>query len=382
MEFRQPLHVGAPNIGDRELFQARVDAMFDRRWLTNHGELALQFEEELKGFLGVGHCIAMCNGTTALEIAIRALGMEGEVIVPSLTFVATAHALQWQGIAPVFCDVDPETLCLDPNEVEKLVTPRTTGIVGVHLFGQGCDVEALRSIADARGLRLMFDAAHAFGNTIGGRRIGGFGECEMFSFHATKFFNAFEGGAVATNNAALAGKIRLMQNFGFSDWDAVDHVGINGKMTEVCAAMGLANLQSVGRFREANRRNRAAYARGLAQIPGLRLRGEPADADRAAANNQYVVVEVSGEYPLSRDELMRRLHAENILVRRYFWPGCHRMEPYKTLYPEVGKRLPATEAFLERVLLFPTGTAVSVAAIGKMLALVGRWADVEVPDAL
>ncbi len=373
MEFNRPLHVGAPNIGDRELFQAHVDAMFDRRWLANHGELVLRFEEKLKAYLGVRHCIAMCNGTTALEIAIRALGMEGEVIVPSFTFVATAHALRWQGIVPVFCDVDPATLCLDPKEVEKCITPRTTGIVGVHLFGQGCDVEALRSIADARGLKLMFDAAHAFGNTIGGRRIGGFGECEVFSFHATKFFNAFEGGAVATDNDALAEKIRLMQNFGFSDWDTVDHLGINGKMTEVCAAMGLANLEGIDGFRETNRRNRAAYADGLKDIPGLRLVGEPAAPDRAAANNQYVVVEVGAQYPLSRDELMRRLHAENVLVRRYFWPGCHRMEPYRTDDPEAGKRLPMTEAFLERVLLFPTGTAVSVPAIGKIVALVAGW---------
>jgi dTDP-4-amino-4,6-dideoxygalactose transaminase len=146
--------------------------------------------------------------------------------------------------------------------------------------------------------------------------------------------------------------------------------------------MGRANLQGIDGFREANRRNRAAYAEGLSKIPGLRLVGEPADADRASANNQYVVVEVSEEYPLSRDELMRRLHAENVLVRRYFWPGCHRMEPYRTLYPEVGKRLPATEAFLEKVLLFPTGTAVSVPTIGRVLALVERWAAGEVPHGL
>ncbi len=375
MEFKHPLHVGTPNIGNKALFQTHVDAMFECRWLTNQGELVLQFENELKDYLGVKHCIAMCNGTTALGIAVRALGMSGEVIVPSLTFVATAHALQWQGITPVFCDVDPDTLCLDPREIEKLITPRTTGIVGVHLYGRGCDTEALQAIADAHQLKLMFDAAHAFGNTHLGKKIGGFGDCEMFSFHATKFFNSFEGGAVTTNNDGLAEKIRLMQNFGFSDWDQVDHVGINGKMTEVCAAMGRANLGCIDGFRETNRRNREAYAKGFDEIPGVRLIGEPDGLDRAAANHQYIVVEVSGEYPLSRDELADRLHDENVLVRRYFWPGCHRMEPYRSLYPEVGKKLPVTEAFLEKVLLFPTGTAISVPMVGQVLALVKKWSS-------
>jgi len=154
MEFEQPLHVGAPNIGDTNLFFQYAEQMFERRWLTNHGELVLRFEKELRDYLGVKHCIAMCNGTVALEVAIRGLGLEQEVVVPSLTFVATAHALQWQGITPVFCDVDPDTLCIDPNEVDRRITPRTTGILGVHVFGQCCDVDALQSIADSNGVRV------------------------------------------------------------------------------------------------------------------------------------------------------------------------------------------------------------------------------------
>ncbi len=372
MEFKEPLHVGAPNIGDKELFQTYVGTMFDRCWLTNHGELVLQFEKELQAELGVKHCIAMCNGTVALEIAIRALGLTGEVIIPSLTFVATAHALQWQGITPVFCDVDPATRCIDPNEIERHITPRTTGILGVHVYGHGCDTDALQALADSNDLKLMFDAAHAFGNMCNGKKIGNFGECEVFSFHATKFFNSFEGGAVATNNGELAEKIRFMQNFGFADMDRVEHVGTNGKMTEVCAAMGLANLQCVGRFREINRRNLTAYAQGFSRIGGLKLLGYGADS---AANNQYVVVEVGPGFPLSRDRLMERLHDEKVLVRRYFWPGCHRMEPYRSLYPEVGENLPVTEAFLEKVLLFPTGSAISVPMVGQVLALVEGMAD-------
>ena len=375
MEFKQPLHVGTPNIGDKELFYKHTEAMFDRRWLTNHGELVLQFERELQEYLGVRHCIAMCNGTVALEIAIRALGMTGEVIVPSLTFVATAHALQWQEIKPVFCDVDPETLCLDPREVQRHITSETTGIIGVHVYGRCCDTAALQEIADDCNLKLMYDAAHAFGNMHQGRRVGSFGNCEVFSFHATKFFNSFEGGAVVTNDDELAEKIRYMQNFGFADMDSVEHIGTNGKMTEVCAAMGLTNLQSIDRFREINDRNYAAYEQGFSEIEGLNIiRGSgEGSPDWQSANKQYVVVDVDPEFPLSRDELMQRLHSENVLVRRYFWPGCHRMEPYSSLQPDARGSLPVTEAVLDRILLFPTGSAINPEMIRRVLALVKGW---------
>src|SRR5690606_22863643 len=193
--------------------------------------------------LGVKHCVAMCNGTIALEIAIRATGLRGEVIVPSWTFVATAHSLYWQGITPVFADIDPTTHNLDPAAVRRMITPRTSGIVGVHLWGRAAPVEELQAIADEHGLKLVFDAAHAFGSTYKGRSIGRFGACEVLSFHATKWFNTMEGGAVVTDDDALADAMRLMRNFGFSGYDNVVHPGTNGKMIEVCAAMGLSNME-------------------------------------------------------------------------------------------------------------------------------------------
>src|SRR6185369_3387994 len=205
-------------------------------------------EQRVAKMLGVRHCIAMCNATVALEITIRALGLTGEVLVPSFTFIATAHALQWQQIIPVFCDVDPETHCLNPRSVEKMITPRTTGIIGVHLWGRGCDIGSLSEIARSNGLKLLFDAAHAFGCSYEGRMIGGFGDAEVFSFHATKFFNTFEGGAVTTNDDDLAEKIRLMKNFGFAGYDQVIYLGTNGKMSEVSAAMGLTSLESLDDF--------------------------------------------------------------------------------------------------------------------------------------
>jgi len=366
--FREPFHVGRPNLGDRERFLERVAAIFDRRWLTNNGPLVQEFEARLAEFLGVRHALAVCNGTIGLELAVRALGMQGEVIVPSFTFVATAHAVQWQGITPVFADIDPRTHNLDPGAVERAITPRTTGIIGVHLWGRPCPVDALASLARQHGLKLMFDAAHAFACSQGGRMVGNFGDCEVFSFHATKFFNTFEGGAITTNDDALAERLRLMRNFGFAGYDNVVHIGTNGKMTEVCAAMGLTNLESLDEFVAANRRNYEAYRDGLAGIGGLTLT-EYDGAERC--NFQYVAIEVDpARFGRSRDDLCQALHEHNILARRYFFPGSHNMEPYRTLYPGAGANLPNTEALCQRVLALPTGTAVSVDDIRRICVLI------------
>src|SRR6267378_2313680 len=257
--FPETLHVGRPNVGNRELLMSKINDMLDRRWFSNDGPFVQEFERKIAEHVGVKHCIAMCNATVALEISIRALGMEGEVIIPSFTFIATAHALQWQEITPVFCDIDPHTHTLDPGWVERMITPRTTGIVGVHLWGRPCNIEALEAIAREHDLKLLFDAAHAFGASHKGRMLGSFGTAEVFSFHATKFVNCGEGGAVVTNDDRLAQKMRLMRNFGFAGLDRVIYVGTNGKMSELSAAMGLTSLESVDEFVAANRRNHQLY---------------------------------------------------------------------------------------------------------------------------
>lgn len=355
--FPEKLHVGRPNLGDRELLLHHINGVLDRNWLTNNGVCVQELEARLAKMLGVRHCIMMCNATVALEITIRALGMVGEVIIPSFTFIATAHSLQWQQITPVFCDIDPVTHSIDPERVEELITPRTTGIIGVHLWGAPCATERLEEIARRRNLKLLFDAAHAFACSHRGRMVGSFGDAEVFSFHATKFFNTFEGGAVATNDDELAQRIRLMKNFGFSGYDNVIYIGTNGKMNEISAAMGLASLERLDAFLEVNRRNYHAYLAGLAGVAGIRMyRHEYPNQ----SNCQYVVVEVAEDAPLSRDQLMTVLHAENILVRRYFYPGCHRMEPYRSYFPHAGLLLPETEALNRRVLVLPTGTGVEI----------------------
>lgn len=367
--FDQPLHVGRPNVLDKEEFLPRVAEILERNWLTNNGPVVQEFERRIATYLGVKHCIVVCNATIGLELAIRALGLKGEVIVPSYTFVATAHALQWQEITPVFADIDPTTHTLNPAEIERHITPRTTGIIATHLWGRACDVDALGAIAARHNLKLMYDAAHAFGATWGGRKVGGFGSAEVFSFHATKFLNSFEGGAITTNDDDLAQRIRLMKNFGFKGFDNVIHVGTNGKIPEVCAAMGLHNLARLETLIAINQRNHALYKKHLAPLPGVRL-FDPCSSGEMS-NYQYVVVEIDqAQAGLSRDALVKALHAENILARKYFWPGCHRMEPYRSYYPNAGLLLPWTTDVAARVVVLPTGSALGAEEIQRICSLI------------
>jgi dTDP-4-amino-4,6-dideoxygalactose transaminase len=363
------LYVGRPNIGDREAFLARVGEMFDRQWLTNNGPLVQEFEHRIAGIVGVRNAVAMCNATAAIELASRALGLSGEVILPSYTFVATAHALQWQGITPVFADIDPLTHNLDPKAIESLITPKTTGIVGVHLWGRGCDTAAIENIARRHRLHVMYDASHGFACSLHGRMLGSFGACEVFSFHATKFINSFEGGAVVTNDDDLAEKMRLMRNFGFRGFDNVVYLGINGKMSEVCAAMGLTNLDDMQDFIAVNLANYEAYRTGLADLRGISL----LEYDPEERNNyQYVVIEVDeSNAGVTRDALVAELHRHDVLVRKYFWPGCHRMEPYRSYQPNAWRLLPETERIAGRVIVLPTGKSVSVDDVRRVCGIIG-----------
>lgn len=365
------LLVGKPNIGDGDTFRKRVDGLLERAWLTNNGPLTQELEERLCDRLQVKHCIAMSNGTVALELAIRGNDLKGEVIVPSMTFIATAHALQWQGIRPVFADIDEETLNLCPRSVAQQINENTTGIIGVHLYGRPCNVSALQELADQHGLKLLFDAAHAFGSGCEGVSLGNFGNCEVFSFHATKVFNTFEGGAVTTNDDELARKLRLMRNFGFEGEDEVSYIGTNGKMSEICAAMGLTNLESLDQFIATNKINYQAYYEGLAGIAGIEL----CTFNEEQKNNyHYVILQVhEGVYGRSRDELKQELEAHGVYARRYFYPGCHRMEPYRSLYPEAPDSLPVTEAFSERVLALPNGGQVGSKTAAKICRIISDY---------
>src|SRR5207249_720580 len=355
--FKQKLHVGRPNIGNRARLLERIGDALDRRWLTNDGPFLQEFEKRISERLGVKYCIAVCNATVGLEILAKAIGFSGEVILPSFTFIATAHVLLWHGVTPVFCDIDPNTHNIDPLRVAELVTERTSGIIGVHVWGRPCNVDALADLARRHNLKLLFDAAHAFGCSHTGRMIGGFGDAEIFSFHATKFVNTFEGGAVVTNDDELAARLRLMRNFGFAGLDTVACLGINGKMNEISAAMGLTSLESLGNLIATNRCNYHLYEQELTNVPGISLL--PYE-EKEKCNYQYVVIEIDETAAgVSRDIFDQVLWAENVLARRYFYPGCHRMEPYRTDDLQAGLRLPHTERLAARVLCLPTGSGVS-----------------------
>jgi dTDP-4-amino-4,6-dideoxygalactose transaminase len=362
--FAHPRHVGAPNIGDPERLAERIRGAVERRWLTNDGPLLQEFEQRIAKIAGARHAIAVSSATVGLELVARALGLDGEVIVPSFTFVGTAHALTWVGATPVFAEIDRSTHTLDPADVERRISPRTRAILGVHLWGRPCAMDALGALAERHDIHLIFDAAHALDCTKGGQPLGGFGKAEVFSFHATKVANSGEGGVITTDDAELAERLALTRAFGFRGYDNVAELGTNGKMSEFNAAAGLTSLDDLNVFVAANRANYETYEHELADLPALSLLAYD-DAERH--NYHYVVVEVDREWaaPLGRDDLVAVLHAENVLARRYFHPGCHRLEPYRS----AGVSLPVTEEVSSQVIVLPTGMAVSADDIRLICAI-------------
>lgn len=372
LRYSTELHVGLPNVPHERSFLRKVEDLLAGRRLTNNGPNVRQFEQRVCEILGVANAVAVCNGTLGLQLAAKALGLSGEVVMPSFTFVATAHALEWIGLKPVFVDIDPTTHNIDSRRIAEAITDRTSAIVGVHLWGAPCDVTRIEAVAKDRGLPVMYDASHAFSSSLGGRKIGGFGSCEVFSLHATKFVHTFEGGVITTHDDALAEKMRLMRNFGFQDYDKVVSAGVNAKMTEIGAAMGLCCLDQMDEFTAVNRRTYHFYSEYLKGIPGVTLL---AYKELDQGNYQYVVIEVEPDVcPRSRDELVAALHAENVIARKYFWPGCHRMEPYRTAQPDVWKRLPETERVAARVIVLPTGQTVDEEMARRVCTIIRKAA--------
>ncbi|MFA9270350.1 MAG: DegT/DnrJ/EryC1/StrS family aminotransferase [Baekduiaceae bacterium] len=360
--FVQPRHVGRPNIGDRAQLHARIEGALERGWLANDGPLIAEFEDRVCDLVAAEHCVAVSSATVGLQLVARALDLTGEIVMPSFTFIGTAHAFTWLGLTPVFVDIDPATHNVDPAAVEAAITTSTSAIVGVHVWGRWCDVDALEAIADRHGVPLILDAAHALATTDRGRLVGAGGRAEVFSFHATKVAGAGEGGAITTDDGELAHRLRRMKNFGFAGYDRVVSGGTNAKMPEFSAALGLTSLDALDEFVALNLRNYDRYAHGLAGLPGVRLvEFEPGERH----NWQYVVAEI--DEPGLRDALVTVLHGERVLARRYFAPGCHLMEPYGR---EGAVRLPATEAVADRVLVLPTGTSISEDDIDTICAII------------
>ena len=343
----------------------RLNKMLEDRWFTNNGPLLAEFEHRLRAALAVDHCVVTSSGTAAIDLMLRAAGVERSVALPAFTFVGTAHAVSWQGLEPIFCDVEERGYGVSAAAMADL-PDRVGAILGVHVWGQACDIDGLLAVAKRRGIPLFFDGAHAFGCTHQGQPIGRFGTATAFSFHATKVVNTFEGGAIATADPELAERARLLRNFGFRGYDDVTLVGTNAKMSEASAAMGLTSLESYDAFKAANIQNFAAYGRGLDDLPGLLLVEYP---EGEASNFHYVVIDVEpAGAPLSRDELQAVLWSEGVLARRYFYPGCHRVEAYS----HSGALCPRTDQLVERTLSLPTGSAVSETDVEQVCSIIVR----------
>lgn len=379
--FAQPLHVGTPSIPERAALHARLDEMLDAKRLTNDGPFVKELESRLSRLNGGVEVVAVCNATIGMQLLMRALGVSGEVILPSFTFIATAHACLWEGLEPAFVDVDPVTHVIDPDQVAARLTPRTGAIIGVHLWGRMCPVPELDRLARGHGVPLVFDAAHALGCTHRGMPMGRLGTASVVSLHATKFIQSLEGGAILTPDRTLAERLRLMRNFGFTGYDRVAALGTNAKLDEFSAAMGIGSLEGIDDLVARNHALRAAYRGTLAVLRGLTLY----EYDETESNNyQYLIVSVDPvASPFTRDEIVEILHAENVIARRYFSPGCHRSQPYETM-PRACGPLTVTERLADTLFALPTGAGVTpddISVIGDVLRAAWRH-DGEVHRAL
>ncbi len=353
--FSIPQHVGGPIVEPetRERFHRLADEAFERNWLTNSGPHTVRLEREVAERHRVADAVFVTNATLAQEVLMRGLDLTGggEALISSNTFIATAHVCEELGLKPVFCDIDPETLNLDPADCERRITPRTRVIVPTHVFGLFADMPALRAIAARRGLALMADAAHAFDCDLGGVAAGGFGAPEFISFHATKFFSTLEGGAILTNDPDLAARLRAVRNFGFDRPEDAGRLGTNAKGSEISAAFGLASLDALEGRRRLLREIREIYLEELAGLPGLRIHR----IDALGRNNyRYFALFIEEGFGLTRDRVFQCLRRENVLARCYFHPGCHRMSYYRERYPEAVDSLPRTDRALGNILSLPT----------------------------
>lgn len=366
--FAEPLPVGQLRFPDRAAYRALFADLFAREYYTNQGPLAERFEARLAERLGVRHAVCVTNATIGLSMVAEALGLRGRVILPAFTFVASAQSLLWSGLEPVFCEVDPSTHHLDFAALERHLADGAAAVLAVNLWGGTGDPARLVALADRYGVPVYFDSAHAFGYTVDGHPVGGFGRAEVFSFHATKVLGAGEGGCIATDDDELAERLRnIRSSYGVRAPRAVYRTA-NGRMSEAQAGIGLLSLDALDAAIAHNRALREAYRSGLAGLPGLAL-VEPNRVE--TSNHQYLVLEVGAAFGLARDALHAALHAENIVARRYFHPGVHRQPPFS----ETPADLPQTDALCARVLQLPLGARLDADAAGRVCAAIRRIHD-------
>ena len=326
-----------------------IRSIWDSHWLTNMGEKHQQLEQALSAYLGIEHVTLLTNGHLALENVLEAMDVHGEVITSPYTFASTTHAIVRCGCTPVFCDIDPVSYTIDPEKIEALITDKTVAILPIHVYGSLCDTEAIDRIAKAHGLKVIYDAAHAFGVKKNGVSAACFGDASMFSFHATKVFNTIEGGALCYRDEALGQRIRDLKNFGIHGPEEVPFVGGNAKMNEFCAAMGLCNLRHLDEWLGMRRAVVEHYRARLENVPGLTLKGEQPGVE---SNYAYFPVVFDG-YKYGRDEVFERLAAQNIIARKYFYPITNAFDCYKGRPGFDPATTPIAKYIADRVLTLP-----------------------------
>lgn len=367
----KPIYVTQPSLPPLEEFIPYLQQIWESRCLTNNGPFHHDLERALVDYLGVSQVSLFTNGTIALITALQSLHITGEVITTPYSFVATAHALMWNNIEPVFADIDPVSCNLDPDRIEAAITPRTTAILPVHCYGHPCDVERIQAIADAHGLKVIYDAAHAFGVQYKGQSLLRHGGLSVLSFHATKVFNTFEGGAIVSRDAEAKQHIDYLKNFGFADEVTVVLPGINGKMSEFNAALGLLQLDHVAQAIARRRDIDARYRRALASVSGITCLPLPADT---VGNYSYFPILVEAGYQSSRDELYRRLKGHGIHARRYFYPLISEMPMYRGLDSARPDNLPNAHYVADRALCLPIYPALLDEDVDAIVALVAEGA--------
>ena len=361
------MYVTRPVLPDLRVYMAALQGIWQRQWLTNKGQLHDALEWALCDHLRVSHLSLVSSGTAALMLAFRALELSGEAVTTPLTSPATVNALTWCGLTPVFADIDPLELTLDPDAVERAITPRTRVIVGVHIYGIPCRIDQLQAIADRHGLRVVYDAAHAFGTEIDGEPVLKWGDAAILSFHATKLFHTAEGGAVVTQDPDLKRRIDLFKTLGIQDEITVALPGINARMNELEAALGLANLPLVEPERRARGEIANVYRERLAGLAGIDCVAVP----RGVRNSQqYFMVRVTGASPVSRDDVYERLKSFNVFARRYFYPLCSDFSFYRDAPSANPRNLPVATRVAQEVLSLPLYSALGTTGAHRICDII------------
>lgn len=362
--------VTSPLMPSLDELNVYLQDIWNRKWITNNGHYHKELEKALCEYLDVPFISLFTNGTLPLITALQAMRITGEVITTPFSFVATTHALWWNGIKPVFVDIDPVTCNLDPEKIEAAITPRTTAIMPVHVYGQPCDTKRIQEIADKYGLKVIYDAAHAFGVKVKGESILNVGDMSTLSFHATKVYNTIEGGALVMHDEQTKKRIDYLKNFGFAGETTVVAPGINSKMDEVRAAYGLVNLKQVDKAIEARRRVADTYREALKEIPGIRFMD---DVPGVQHNYAYFPIFVDeAQYGMSRDELYFKMKEHNVLGRRYFYPLISTFSTYRGLESAHPDNLPVATKMAEQVICLPMYYGLTDEDLERIVSLIRK----------